>query len=67
MKKKRFDKKLTLNKTTLTNLDLEKMREVYGAYGTDFPQWRTIEKICQIYSCVVCTWVQICEGTYDCY
>ena len=66
MKKKRFNKKLTLNKTTLTNLDFKKMREVYGANDTD-PGWRTIEKICQIYSCVVCTWLPVCEGTYGCW
>ncbi len=60
MKKKRFEKKLTLSKTTITNLDQSKMNKVQGG-------WRTIEKYCAIYSLTdACTWAPVCEGTYWC-
>lgn len=60
MKKKRFEKKLLLNKTTLANLDHEKMRKLHGGVDT-VPGARTIEKICAINSCAdACTWFPIC-------
>lgn len=66
MKTKRFDKKLVLNKTTLSNLDYSNMSKVHGGLDT-VPGYRTIEKICAINSCAdACTWFPICEGTYYC-
>ncbi len=66
MKKKHLEKKLVLNKSTLSNLDLSKMSKVYGGLETDPSQGAaTIEKLCAIYSCGdACTWRPVCEGTY---
>jgi hypothetical protein len=65
MKKKPFEKKLTLKKTTLTNLDPSQLQGVKGGLDSTVPG-RTIEKLCYINSCVECTWFPICEGTYYC-
>lgn len=65
MKKKVFEKKLQLNKTTLTNLDNSEMTKVKG--GLDSDPGSTIDKICAIYSCgEACTWRPVCEETYWC-
>ena len=66
MKKKRFEKKLMLSKTTLTNLDYSKMNKVHGGILTE--DGSTIDKICAIYSCGdACTWRPVCEGTFWCH
>ncbi len=66
MKKKLFEKKLQLNKTTLANLDLSKMGKVRGGYDSE--PGGTIDKICAIYSCGdACTWRPVCEGTFWCH
>lgn len=58
MKKKTLEKKLQLNKTTLTNLE---MTGIKGGI-------ETYDKICAINSeGTACTWRPICEGTYYCY
>ncbi len=60
MKKEIFEKKLQLNKTTLTNLDHSDMTKVKGGS-------QTIDKICAIKSeGTACTWIPICVGTYYC-
>jgi hypothetical protein len=56
MKKKHFEKKLALNKTTLTNLDHSRMFRVHGG-GVTGTGHNTIDKYCAIYSCGdYCTW-----------
>lgn len=66
MKKKLFEKKLQLNKTTLSNLDHSDMTKVKGGYEESDPGL-TYDKICAIYSCGdACTWRPVCEGTYWC-
>jgi hypothetical protein len=65
MKKKRFDKKLSLNKTTLADLDYAKMREAHGGLVETNDGWNTIDKRCAIYSCGdACSWLPVCEGTF---
>ncbi len=56
MKTKRLEKKLVLNKTTLTNLDGSGMNEVRGGTNSGTGH-NTIDKFCAIYSCGdYCTW-----------
>lgn len=71
MKTKNFDKKLKLNKQTLTNLDQLAMQRLRGGTGYGYTEegwntYQTIEKICYINSCVNCTWRPLCEETFDC-
>ena len=55
MKKKRLEKKLVLNKKTLTNLDFSGMAGVHGGVETD-PTFQTDDRWCALYSCDHCTW-----------
>lgn len=56
MKKKRLEKKLVLNKKTLTNLDFSGMSGVHGGGETD-PAYQTDDRWCALYSCNgYCTW-----------
>lgn len=52
MKKKRFDKKLRLNKETISNLDNEGMRGIKGGKVTRY-QWSGCPTPCD-WSCVMC-------------
>jgi len=56
MKTKRLEKKLVLNKTTLSNLDYSRMSKVNAGAGTTGTGHNTIDKYCVIYSCGDCTW-----------
>lgn len=60
MKSKRFEKKLSLHKETLSNLKPGDMKNLKGADGYTDPDWNTIEKRCYIYSCINCTWPVVC-------
>jgi hypothetical protein len=62
MKTKRFDKKLTLNKTTLANLNRSDMEGLKGALNYTDAGLNTREKLCYIDSCVSCT-LKVVYGT----
>jgi hypothetical protein len=63
MKTKNFDKKLKLNKTTLSNLDFSDMQGLKGGEYTA-PGARTIEKLCYLQSCIDCTEIPLCQTNY---
>ena len=46
MKTKRFEKKLVLNKKTISNLSKDQMLSLKGGAQTDFPCWTDPQFIC---------------------
>jgi hypothetical protein len=54
MKTKKFDKKLVLNKKTISNLGNGQMKHVYGAAITDVEYKLTVGIVTPPYTCYSC-------------
>jgi hypothetical protein len=64
MKSKNFEKKLKLNKVTLSNLDFSDMQGVKGGEYT--VAWaHTEERVCIMQSCIDCSEILACQFTVE--